>query len=168
MSALKASRGAQWPLVASITLDFSTAAADTMPTVVGNVIAGASPAYNATGVALNAITAGSIFELIPLPVNATLVGGEIVVETAVVGPTVSTLSLGDASSATRHATTVDLKTAARTALTLTGYRAGVTAAGKNLRGSLVNSVAVATAGKVTVRVMYVVEGRTSEANPAPM
>jgi hypothetical protein len=165
MSALKASRGAQWPLMTSITLDFSTAGADTMATVVGNVIGGAAPASNVVGLPINAVST-NIYEMLNLPVGATIVGGEIVVETAVVGPTVSTLSLGDLSSATRHATTVDLKTAARTALTLTGYRAGITAAGKNLRGTVNNTVAAATAGRVTIRALYVTEGRTSEVQAA--
>ena len=39
-------------------------------------------------------------------------------QTAGVSPTVYTASLGDSSSATRYASAVDLKTAARTALTL--------------------------------------------------
>lgn len=158
MAALKSSRTAQWPLQAEFTFDLSV---DTMPTTVGNVIGGAAPVYNAAGVAMGAV-ATNIFDMLPLPPNATVVGGEVIVETAVVGPTASTLSLGDLNGATRYAATVNLLAAGRTALTLTGYR-GV---GENVRGTVVNTVAVATAGKVTIRVQYTVQNRANEAQVA--
>jgi hypothetical protein len=159
MAALKATRGAQAPLVAAFTFDVSTAVADTMPTVVGNVIAGAIPAYNATGVSIGAV-ASQIFDVINLPVNAVVIGGEVVVETAVVGPTVSTISVGDAGSATRYLGATNLLAAARTALVPTGF----VGTGGNIRITVNNTVAVATAGKVTVRVLYVIRGRQSEAS----
>ena len=93
MSALRQARGAQYPLTAEFTFDVSTAVADTMPTVVGNVIGGAAPAYNAAGVSIGAVGT-NIFEVIGLPPNAVVVGGELVAETAVAGPTVSTVAVG--------------------------------------------------------------------------
>lgn len=144
MALIRASRTAQYPLVAEIVINFD----DTF--VATNGVTNGLAAGLMTNVDLNAI---------PLPPNAIVVGGEVTVETAVAGPTAATLSVGDASSATRHANAVDLKTAGRTALTLTGY---VNAAGDNLQLRLNTTVAVATAGKVSVRVMYVVRGRTSE------
>lgn len=158
MTALKATRGAQNPLVAEFTFDVSTAVADTMPTVVGNVIGGAAPAYNAAGVSLGAV-ATQIFDVIGLPPGAIVIGGDLTVETAVVGPTVSTLAVGDALSGARYLAATSLLAAARTALVPTGY----VSAGDNLRITIVNTVAVATAGKVTVRVEYVIRGRHSEA-----
>ena len=57
---------------------------------------------------------------IELPLGAVVIGGDIVVVTPFNGTT-NTLSLGDPTLGTRYATTVDLKTAARTALTVTGF-----------------------------------------------
>lgn len=162
MANLKSTRGAQWPLLAEFTFDMSTAVNDSMPTVVGNVIGGAAPVYNAAVQAIGGFNAAAqIYDIIQLPPNATLVGGEIVVETAAVGPTVSTIQIGDANLASRYSAAVSMLAAARTALTLTGYR-GV---GENLRMSIINTVAVATAGKVTVRALYTVQFRMSEAQP---
>jgi hypothetical protein len=57
---------------------------------------------------------------------------------------------------------VDLKTAAKTALTATGVAALLANAGQNLRATIAYTVANATAGKVRVRVQYTVDHRTSE------
>ena len=160
MASLKSTRGAQWPLQAEFTFDVSTVTNDSMPTTVGNTLAGATPAYNATVQSIGGVYAGAaqIYEMLNLPPNATIVGGEVVVETAVVGPTASTLSLGDLGLGTRYASGINLLAAGRTPLTLTGYR-GV---GENIRGSVTNTVAPATAGKVTVRVLYTTQGRMNE------
>lgn len=157
MANLKQARGAQWPLMAEFTFDVSTAANDSMPTTVGNTIGGASPAYNAAVVAIGSVGT-NIFEVIALPPGANVIGGELVVETAVVGPTASTITVGDSGSATRYLGSTDMKTAARTALTLTGYRG----TGENIRITVANTVAVATAGKVTLRVLYTVQNRLNE------
>lgn len=154
MTALRQTRGAQWPLQGEFTADLF---ADTMPTVVGNVIGGAQPAYNAAGVSIGMV-ATNIFEVIGLPPSATIVGGDVTVNIAAVGPTVSTISVGDLNNATRYANAVSLLAAGRTALTPTGYR-GV---GENIRITVNNTVAAATAGNVTVRVLYSVQGRISE------
>ena len=101
-----------------------------------------------------------VASVINLPEGAVVVGGEVAVETAGVGPTAYTVSLGDSSSATRYASAVDLKTAARTALTLTGYRTT-----ENLRLTIASTVANASAGKATVRVMYTIPNRANEVVP---
>jgi len=144
MSALKAARASQYPLFAEFTFNFNDTATDT--------VGGTSKTFGST------YTDALVFDAIPLPPNAVVVGGDITVETAYTGTTASTLSVGDATLATRHATTVDLKTAARTALTLTGFRG----TGENLRLTFAHTVANATAGKVTVRVEYIIQNRTSE------
>lgn len=172
MAALKTTRGAQRPLVATFVWDVSQG--DTLAPVVGNTFAGAivdpynkQPGFTSVAQALGNFYAGvaQIYDFIFLPVNAVVLGGEIFVQTAVVGPTVATLSLGDtgdsvnSSSATRYASAVSLLSVGRTALTLSGI---VALSGENIRATLTQTVANATAGKVYVRVMYETEGRQDE------
>lgn len=144
MARLKATRQAQYPLVAEFTFNFDDTAIDT--------VSGTEKTFGSVfGQSL-------VFEALPLPPNANVIGGEIVVETAWATSTAATLSVGDSGSATRYANAVDLKTAARTALTLTGFRG----AGENIRLAVNATVANATAGKATVRVMYTVQNRGNE------
>lgn len=145
MSKLLASRAAQWPLVSEFTFNFDDTIVD---------INGVTKTFGA--VYTDAVVATAI----NLPEGAVIIGGEVVVETAGVGPTAYTVSLGDSSSATRYANAVDLKTAARTALTLTGYRST-----ENLRLTIASTVANATAGSATVRVMYTIKNRQNEMVP---
>ena len=142
MALLKATRNAQWPLMAEFTFNFD----DTMVDV--------------NGVTKDFKTFGGnpVVDAINLPANATVIGGELVVETAYTGTTVATVSIGDSASATRYGSTVNLMSAARTALTLTGFRG----AGENLRLTFNLTVANATAGKATVRVLYTIQGRSNE------
>lgn len=160
MTKLLASRSAQWPLVQEFTFDVSTAVNDTMATVVGNVIGGASPHFQAPAQAIGGFYAGvgQIYEIAPLPVGATILSGEVVVSTAVVGPTASGITIGDSANATRYLGSTSLLAAARTALVPTGYVGN----GENIRMTITNTVAVATAGKVTVRLTYTAANRTSE------
>lgn len=139
---LNASRTAQWPLVSEFTFNFD----DTIA---------------ATDGVVKPFSAGVTATLANLPEGAVVINGELVVETAYAGATTATLSLGDSVSATRYANAVDLKTAGRTALTLTGHRAV-----ENLRGTLTTTGAAATAGKVTVRVMFTLPGRANENIPS--
>lgn len=144
MAALKPTRTAQYPLLAEFTFNFDDTAIDS--------VAGTSKTFGSTfGQTL-------VFDAIGLPANANVIGGEIIVETAYATSTAATISVGDATSATRYANGVDLKTAARTALTLTGYRSN----GENIRLTVNATVANATAGKATVRVLYTVQGRANE------
>ena len=146
MSKLIASRGAQYPLVAEFTFNFD----DTM-----RDINGVEKDFGKTE------THDIVVDALNLPEGAVVVGGEVVVESAYVGPTVATVSVGDATSATRYANAVDMKSAARTALTLTGFRTT-----QNVRLTLNTTVAAATAGKATVRVMFVIPDRTNEVYPS--
>jgi len=144
MALLKAARGAQWPLMAEFTFNFDDTAVDT--------VAGTTKTFGSTfGQSL-------VFDAIKLPPNANVVGGEIIVETAYATSTAATISVGDSGSSTRYANAVDLKTAARTALTLTGFRTS----GEDIRLAVNATVANATAGKATVRVLYIVQGRMTE------
>lgn len=145
MSLLKATRTAQWPLIAEFTFNFDDTFVD---------VNGVTKSFGSTfGDAIDAY-------VLNLPEGAVVVGGEVVVETAGAGPTAYTVSLGDSGSATRYANAVDLKTAARTALTLSGYRAS-----ENLRLKIASTVANATAGKFTVRVLFTILNKANETIP---
>lgn len=135
--------GRQWPLVAEVQLDFAN------DTVV------------ATDGVTKPFTGAALADLIPLPPDATVIGGEVVVDTASNAGTSHTLSIGDSGSATRYANAVDMKTAGRTALTLTGYRHN----GEDIRITSTPAGTQLTAGKVSIRVMYVIADRANENQP---
>lgn len=102
-------------------------------------------------------TAYGTFETpMEVPANAIVVGGDIAVTTAWNSATSAALSIGDAALATRYANAVDLKTAARTALTLTGYKHTVQ---EFLRFLAVQAGAAATAGAARVTLLYLVDGK---------
>lgn len=149
MAKLIASRTAQWPLVAEFVFNFN----DTMSDV-----SGVTKSFGST------YTDAGTFEVIPLPVGAVVTGGEVIVETAGAGPTAYTLNVGTSASATAFASAVDLKTAARTAFSLTTPLACND--GKNIRIAVASTVANATAGKVRVRVSYTIDNRASEVQVA--
>lgn len=138
MAKLNAARGAQYPLMAEFTFNFN----DTI---------------KATDGVVKALNAALVADLIELPQGAVVVGGEIVVESADSASTTYTLSLGDSASATRYASAVSLKSAARTALTLTGFRAT-----EPIRATVAVTGSAPTAGKVTVRVLFTIAGRINE------
>jgi hypothetical protein len=109
-----------------------------------------------TGPAANTIT----FDAIPMPLGAVIMGGAVIVETAVAGSTAYTVSLGIAGSLTTLANAVDGKTAGRTALTLTSPL--LSNAGQNLRATIAYTVANATAGRIRLRVDYTIDGKADE------
>lgn len=137
-----ATRGGQYPITSEFTFDVAN---DTMK--------------NTSGVDDNFKGVGShVFDTILLPNNATVVSGEVVTETAVSGSTAYNVSVGDSVSATRYLGVTDRVAAGRTALTLTGFVGG----GEQIRVTVAPTVAEATAGKVTVRVTYVIRNRMNE------
>lgn len=141
MSVLKASRSAQWPLSAEFVFNFD----DTM--------------INTSGVSDGfASVATHVFDVIPLPPNAVVLSGEVVTETAATGPTAYNISVGDSGSATRYLGATDRVAAGRTALVPTGY----VSAGENLRITVQPTVAPATTGKFSVKITYMVRGRSNE------
>lgn len=146
MAKLIPTRVAQYPLLATFTFNFDDTAVD---------INGVEKSFGSN------FNHAIVAPIINLPEGAVIVGGELVVETAGAGPTAYTASLGDSSSATRYANAVDLKTAGRTALTLTGFRTS-----ENLRLTIASTVANATAGKATVRVLYEIPGKANETIPS--
>lgn len=144
MAKLIATRTAQWPLVAEFVFNFN----DTMVDVNG-----VTKSFGST------YTDAGTFEVIPMPIGAVVTGGEVIVETAGAGPTAYTMNVGVSGAATALASAVDLKSAARTALTVDSLVAN---AGKNIRIAITSTVANATAGKVRVRVAYTIDGRSNE------
>lgn len=156
-----ASRTAQKPLVATFDFnwnDWVIDSADLTKKTFGSTVAlSADPSESGlTGPVANTVT----FDCIPLPPGAVITGGEAIVETAFAGATVHTLSLGIAGTLTGLLSAIDLKTAARTALTLTTPL--VANSGQNLRATVAYTVANATAGKVRIAVTYRVDGRAEE------
>lgn len=142
MAKLIATRTAQWPLVAEFTFNFDDTMVDKD---------GALKDFKTVGTSI-------VADVIPLPIGAIVTGGEVVTETAVTGSTAYNVSVGDSVSATRYLGATDRVAAGRTALVPTGF----VGAGENIRVTVAPTVAAATAGKVTVRVMYIVRNRSNE------
>lgn len=97
-------------------------------------------------------------DAISVPANAIVTGGDIVVVTPWTTTGTATLSLGDAGSATRYASAVNLKAAARTALTLTGYKHTVE---EFLLATPALADEDADAGDARITLTYVVLGRSA-------
>lgn len=162
MAKLQASRGAQYPLVEEFAFGFQNWVVDSTngakETFGATVAASTDPAEPMlTGPVANTV----IFDAMNIPRGAVVFGGEVIVEQAYVGPTAATLSVGIAGTPNALANAVDLKTAGRTALTLTSPL--VMNDGQNIRLTMAYTVANATAGKVRVRVLFTIDGRVHEA-----
>lgn len=158
---LLASRTAQYPLVAEFAFNWNNwvvDSADGAKKTLGSTLALSTDPNEAllTGAAAATI----VFDCIPLPPGAVITGGELIVETAYAGSTAATVSLGIAGTTTALLNAVDLKTAARTALTITSPL--LANSGQNLRATIAYTVANATAGKARLRVSYTIDGRASE------
>jgi hypothetical protein len=139
-----ASRAAQWPLLAEFVANWD----DTM--------------VDKTGVVRDFKTPGGpfTFVVIPLPPGAIIEGGEVANEGVFTGATGFTVGLGDSGNAARYLAGTDVKGAGRTPIVPTGY----VSQGENIE--MVLTVAgTASAGKVSVRVWYVIRDRANEVNP---
>jgi hypothetical protein len=131
----------QWPLVAEFTFNYNDTKVDTT---------GATTDF--------ASVATTKFDCINLPPNAIVIGGDVTTETAATGSTAYNISVGDSANETRYLTATDRTAVGRTALTLTGY----VGAGEQIRITVSPTVATATSGKFTLRVMYIIRNRTTE------
>lgn len=126
--------------------------------------------FNDTVVDVNGVTKtlgsvfadAAVFEAIKLPVGARIVGANLLVETAGVGPTAYTAAVGTAAAPTGILAATDLKTAALTAATVTNTIALLANDGSNVRVTIASTVANATAGKFRVSVSYVIDGKVDE------
>jgi hypothetical protein len=165
MAKLNASRNAQFPLVQEFVFAWNNwvqDSADLVKKTLGSTVALSTDPGEAglTGPVANTIT----FDVAPMPPGAVITGGELIVETPYAGSTAATVSLGIAGTLTALLNAVDLKTAARTALTLTSPL--LANSGQNLRATMAYTVANATAGKARLRVMYTIDGRANEVQVA--
>jgi len=164
MPKLQATRGAQYHLAEEFVLTHQNWVVDSVDgakkTFGSTVAASTDPAENLlTGPVANTVT----FDGLLIPRGAVITGGEVIVEQAYVGPTAATLSVGIAGSLTALASAVDLKTAGRTALTMSNVTQLLCNDGANIRLTMAYTVANATAGKARVRVTYTLDGRIHEA-----
>lgn len=108
-------------------------------------------------IALGDLTAGVAQAAIDLPHGAVLVGGDAVVKTPFNAATTATLKVGDKGDDDRYGS-LDLKTAGRTALTLTGYKHNV---GEPLLVHFAQTGTAATTGALRLAIQYYVEGRAA-------
>lgn len=138
MSKLIAARTSQNVQVAEFTFNFD----DTMKNT-----SGAEVDFGKTNVT------STVFEVINLPPGATVIGGDVVTETAFDAASY-TVSVGDSGSATRYLGATDKKGTGRTALVPTGY----IGSGENIRIT-VAAADTCTTGKATVRVEFMIRGR---------
>lgn len=158
-----ASRTAQYPLVAEFVFNYNDWVVDS---VAGTKKTFGSTVANSVDPNESGLTAGTgvVFDAIPMPVGAVIVGGEVIVETAFVGIGAgATLDLGIAGTTSGLVSALDLDAAAagaRTALTMTAPL--LCNAGQNIRLTTAGLTATATAGKVRVRVQYTIDGRSNE------
>lgn len=102
-------------------------------------------------------TTAVLVDAFDLPPNAVVAGGDIVVTTVWNTGTTATLGVGDVTSNTRYASGVDLKTAARTALTITGFTNTITQKQIKLLPTYVGGAATAGAARVTLH--YYIKSR---------
>lgn len=146
MSLLIPSRTTQYPLVAEFTFNFDDTMVNTSSAVVD---------FGATN------TSATTVEIIPLPPGATVIGGSVDVATAFDAATYN-ITVGDATDPDRYLGTTDSKAVGTTALVPTGY---LNASGENVQLTF-NAADVCTTGTATVRVEYVVGGRSNEVQVA--
>ena len=141
MAKLIASRGSQYALTAEFVFNFDDTVTD---------VAGALKDFKTVGT--------TVFDAINLPVGAVIIGGSVTTETAVSGSTAYNVSVGDSANTTRYLGATNRVAAGTTALVPTGY----VGLGEQIRISVSPTVADATAGKVSVRITYVIRGRANE------
>lgn len=161
---LLASRSVQYPLMAQFVASFNNWVSDSVDTTSKTLGSSVALSTDPTQAGLIGPAANTVvFDCIPMPAGAIITGGEIIVDTAYVGPTAATLSLGIAGQTTDLLSSVNLLATGRTALTLTGLvTEDSLVAGANLRMTLNYTVANATAGKFRLRVIYTIDGRSNE------
>jgi len=117
-------------------------------------------------------TFGSVFtdaivlDCINLPPSAQLVGGDLIVETAGVGPTAYTAAFGVPGNAAIYLAASSLLAAANTryAFLTTTLLGSIT--GLNVRMTIASTVANATAGRFRATIQWKIDGRMNEATPA--
>jgi hypothetical protein len=143
MAILRTNRGLQYPLVAEFVFNFD----DTMVNTAGNLVD--FGAANLGG------AAGS-FDVIHLPPSAIVIGGDISTDIAFDTAGFDVI-VGDSATANRYHATADLKALGRVPLLTPGY----VGLGESIRLNF-TSDDVCTTGRMSLRVHYIIRGRTNE------
>lgn len=156
-----ANRTAQYPLVAEFSMNWNDWAIDSVSTVKKTLCSTTATSTDPTEPGLTAGT-NLVFDAIPMPLGAVIIGGTVQVETAFNGTGTNTMSVGVSGADTAFVTTANMEAAGITAFTLTGILPMRCNAGENIRLTFANGGADATAGKVRVRVQYTIDGRANE------
>lgn len=153
----------QFPLYASAVIDFQDTLKGAPVLTAATAKAGISEAGDVNSDGIKAGTGSSLsgiaFNLFELPAGAVVVGGDIQVLTAFNSATSDTLSIGDSGSATRYASAVNIKTAARTALSVPARQVSGT---EKVLAVWTGSGTAPTAGQVLVTLQYIIPGRSVE------
>lgn len=181
MAVNRRARGAQYPLVAEYVFNYNDGQAN-LSSLTGASVelnpranvtdfgSGVQPSGLLSGVNYVANTGGltNYFEVLALPVNAQIIGGDLQVEVPYVGPATATLSLGDVNSGALYASAVNLKASA---LGGTGYSAGahsgttvtltVGSSHGVVAGNVINVSGVTGAGAAAYNGTYVVDSVTA-------
>jgi hypothetical protein len=140
MSLLKKTRGAQWPLYAEFTFNVGDTIVD---------VAGVTKAFGAVA---------PVADIISLPLGAVILSGFVLISTASNDSSTATIAVGDSTTANRYLAATTIKTAADVPLVPTGFRG----AGQDLRVTLANAGGDATAGTVTIGILYIINNRVNE------
>lgn len=165
MAKLIATRTTQKTNVAEFVFNFNDYLVDAVSgskVTLGSTVALAETAAGSTvpGLLGAVANAGIVIDAIPMPIGAVIVGGELIVETAVTGSTAYTVSAGIAGTATAFLNAVSALAAARTGLTITSPL--LCNSGTNIRLTVAYTVANATAGKCRLRVEYTIDGKADD------
>mgnify|MGYP001371804100 CR=1 FL=1 len=151
MSLIRPTRSAQRVLCSEYIFNFNDTVVD---------INGATKDYGSATIA-----SAPVADIIKLPLGAQIVGGDLVVVTAGVGPTAYTVKLGIAGNDACYLAASDLLAAANTRYALLLTTANASNAGADIRLTMVDSVAVSTAGKWKLTVLWKIDGKTDEVYP---
>ena len=179
MGILRRNRVVQYPLVAEFVFNFNDAMApipggingpkvDQVPnSPVVDFGSGVAPSPMPSNVSWSSgIAQTNVFEIMSLPQGAQIIGGDLQVEVAYLGPLTATLSLGEVGNAVLYLPATSVEAVGRTAITipaeLTGAAEINAAAGLDIRATLALGTGAATAGRIRVRVMYTIDGRGME------
>lgn len=142
MALVRKSEGRQYPLVGEFTVNIGT---DTV--------------VNTAGATVPANEAGStLVAAIPLPPGATVLSGALVVNAASNDAGTATIEVGDSGNAARYLGATSIKATGLTPLVPTGYVGN----GEDVLLTIANGTGGATAGSVTVRIVYSIYGRAQE------
>lgn len=143
MALLTPPRSTQYPLVARFTWNWD----DTMVNT-----SGSTDDFKVFG-------SPHVFDVIPLPPGAVVVGGQVATVTAVTGSTAYNVKVGDSGSDVRYLGTTDRVAAGSTPLLTPGF---ANPSGLNIRLTVTPTIADATAGSLVLTVFYVIAGRANE------